>query len=650
MRLTVTVVVWWSAVVLAAPYSQQPASQQPLPAFRSGVDVVQMDVSVLDKNRRPVRGLTAADFTVVEDGVERPIVAFTPIDLPRSDDARPVSGIGRLTPDVTSNSLPPGRIVVFLMDYEGAPGAMRITAQRIGERLLDGLGPGDLAAVGHTMFGRPQNLTRDRALLGKAIESSMMGTTTLGSGFEQGVCQCGACRLDAITHIANALRDEPSRRKAVFYVGTVFPLGITPTGQCYAILKDATERMLRATHAANVAVHALDPAGLEVASVGASERRSGAEAATLARQNRQGIMIRHGTLRELADQTGGRAIVDTNGPQDTVRAILDESSSYYLLAFQRTTATADGRFHPITVKVNRPGVDVRARKGYYALPSAAASPSGADGLTIESLGASLLPDTGLPLAVSAAPFRAARGNKSAVILTVAVEADRGESAASRPPQTAGAAPALESIEIVAGAFPVEGKGVDWNRQRFEATVPKADDTGVSYESVSTLELTPGPYAVRIAVRHANAGVAGSVHAYVEVPDFNKERLSLSGIVLHDRAARVVSPPDTLGGVLASPPTARRRFAPADRITAAARVYQADRRAGAVSVSFRVLDRDEREVQTHRVNLEAGAFANGAADVQFDLPLGTLPPGSYALVVEASRTGATARRDVLFTVR
>jgi hypothetical protein len=49
--------------------------------FRSGVDVVRLDVSVLDRDRMPIRGLTAADFTVLEDGKPQPIVGFDAVDL-----------------------------------------------------------------------------------------------------------------------------------------------------------------------------------------------------------------------------------------------------------------------------------------------------------------------------------------------------------------------------------------------------------------------------------------------------------------------------------------------------------------------------------------------------------------------------------------
>src|SRR6266545_4643188 len=86
---------------LAINAAQQPPAPAPgaIPTFRGGIDIVELDVSVLGHDRVPVRGLTAADFTVLEDGEPQPIVAFDAVDLP--DVAREgASWLRDIAPDV----------------------------------------------------------------------------------------------------------------------------------------------------------------------------------------------------------------------------------------------------------------------------------------------------------------------------------------------------------------------------------------------------------------------------------------------------------------------------------------------------------------------------------------------------------------------
>ena len=71
-------------------------------------------------------------------------------------------------------------------------------------------------------------------------------------------------------------------------------------------------------------------------------------------------------LRTLADATDGLAVVENNNIELGVRRIVDDLTSYYLLGYYSTNAKLDGRFRSIKVRVKRPGVDVRARRGYKA--------------------------------------------------------------------------------------------------------------------------------------------------------------------------------------------------------------------------------------------------------------------------------------------
>jgi hypothetical protein len=72
------------------------------------------------------------------------------------------------------------------------------------------------------------------------------------------------------------------------------------------------------------------------------------------------------SLRTIAGETGGRAIVNTNDPLVLMRQMLVDSTTYYLLGFTSIDGPRDGKFHEISVRVKRKGIEVRARKGYWA--------------------------------------------------------------------------------------------------------------------------------------------------------------------------------------------------------------------------------------------------------------------------------------------
>jgi len=408
--------------------------------------------------------------------------------------------------------------------------------------------------------------------------------------------------------------------------------------------------MVQAAQLANVNVHTVDPNGLETTSVHAGDDFRGETIGAMAKaqeeQNRVFLIERQQSLQTVADWTGGRAVLNTNVPEASVKPILEESSAYYLLAFQATDVKTDGRFHPVSVTVNRPGVQVRTRKGYYANPVTSARDAGA---SLEAVSLGLLPERGLPMSVTAAAFRGPNG-APVVMVTTGVRAGSAPSATGAPTGGTASAP-FEPIEIRTSAFRDGKKDVEWQRQRLSVAIPDSAPGQLRYEAISLLSLGPGSYELRVAARHEQAGVVGSVHTYVDVPDFGKDALTLSGAVLLDGRAPTATPPEALGGILDAAPTTRREFGLTDTVTALVRVYQRQGEQPApVTVVFHVLDSALREVIQGESVLQPDVFAAGSADARYPLPLGRLPPGSYVLRVEAARERTTSRRDVRFDVR
>ena len=132
------------AALTLTVHAQAPASP-PQAVFRSGTDLVQVDVTVLDSRRRPVRGLKATDFTLLEDGQPQEIQAFSEIDLPDRPDSGGASWTRQVPSDVSTNPVAQeqGRLVIVLMDRSIPLGEPTLTARRIASGIINELGPGD---------------------------------------------------------------------------------------------------------------------------------------------------------------------------------------------------------------------------------------------------------------------------------------------------------------------------------------------------------------------------------------------------------------------------------------------------------------------------------------------------------------------------
>jgi VWFA-related protein len=368
-------------VILHAASQNTP---QPTPRFRSRVDLVLLDVSVLDRDRRPVRGLSRQDFTVLEDGVAQEVETFDAIDLPDVADNRATEApwAREVAPDVRQNTeFQDRRVVVILLD-DATPAPVQdvLHYPALARRIIAGLAPGDLASVVFAFDKKSgQEFTQDRALLLAAINrfnapipleslGTAPGTPTPGAfdGLDGSKAVNYAATLSTLRGVAEHLADLPERRKAVFFVSVGIPFDFTAAGPDEApagkidrggvarqILTDL-DGCLRAAQRANVNIYGFDPGGLRAPYSGAASE----DPANLGRPNKW-------FLKTLSENTGAFAVVDTNDPEPGISQVIRENGSYYLLGFASTNLRAQGRLRKIEVRVGRPGATVRTRSGYY---------------------------------------------------------------------------------------------------------------------------------------------------------------------------------------------------------------------------------------------------------------------------------------------
>ncbi len=638
-----------ACALAAAP--QQP--QQPPPAFRGGVNLVVVDVSVLDRDRSPVRGLTSADFTILEDGKPQAITTFSEIHVP--DVVTTTAPWTReVAPDVQDNLDQADRrlLVVVLDNATPMPIGEVPYAREMARRVIERLGPRDLAAVVYVLnktWG--QEFTGDRARLLRALERFKGSTPGLmpWTAFDASVLTMYGATLSTLKGVVESLIDLPGRRKAVVFVSVGLPLDLEPllpsgvagegTSHVQGAAQDLMDQTLdlfRAAQLANVNVYSLDPGGLRVGA---------------GRLNREFLQI-------LSETTGGLPVIDTNDPEPGIAQMFRENGSYYLLGYETPDRQSKGRYRRIDIRVNRPGVTVRARRGYLEPRTAAPSKESGDKAE-EPLSpawrnvASVLPKTDLAVRATAAPFAVPGQADAAVAVVAQVELP--------VPETAG--DFVVDAELLVYAYDMKGKQDEADRTSFRIEATGSPKQTVAHEVLSRLDLKPGTYQLRIGASSSVLGKDGSVYCDVDVPDFSKGPLAVSGVVMSATPGVSSGPTDRLASLLPVVPTTEREFSADQAVTAFLRVYQPGRNPLVpVLVRSRILDGQGAEVFASSDRLDPARFDSArAADYTLSLPVVNLPGSEYLLNLEVvtappaaarERTSASRpiRRDVRFAVR
>lgn len=626
--------------MMLSAFAQQPVAppspQTPPPVFRSGVDVISIDVVVLDKNRRPVTGLKPADFIVQLDGKAASIDVFAAVTLPeppRLEGA--VRRVGEVPSDVATNRYGnEGRLVVIMMDRTIPAGPPTLTARAIARSAVDALGPDDVAAVvrtgGFAKEGVSQGFTTDKARLRAVIDAPFMGQTAppdmgptglvYGTPEQQqiGNCPDGICVFEAFQRIADAMSGFTGRQKTILFIGADINM---PGVNTYA-LKEAYEKALHALDRANVTVHTVDPTGLETLGVGFTP--TGKASAPYSRLDN---LKRQGNLAVLPEHTGGRSVVNTNAPQEAVPQIFEERRAYYLLGVRRSDGKSQrGRSGEIGVRVGRGDVVVLSRRRYDL--TAGSSLDRGRGDSLDRAIAPLLPATNFPVEIGLMPIFQPSG-QPAVNLLLRIGASPEQVQSTGVPTGAG------PFDVLVVVFDMLARKVGSVRQPIDAPAAIGD---AGFEWMSYLRLKPGRYEVRVGVQPKASSVASSVYGYIDVPELKSGALAMSGVRFESAL-----------GASGPQPTLRRTFVGREAIDAFVQVRRVVGSQAPVSVRVTLTDDRDAVAVQQTSELDERAFAADVAAYRYPLPLSELRPGRYVLRIEASQATAVERRAVPFVV-
>jgi VWFA-related protein len=372
------------ATSLVALRAQGRADQPPI--FRAGVSLVQLDAVVTDKHGRHVTTLGPEDFQVWQDGKRQPVTAVAYI---RSDEQF-VLDDGSVPVSRPLRPRDARRVIAIVVDDARMSFGSIYQTRRALTRFIDAqLLPDDLVSIVTTSgvrgtmwpftFSRPElraaasrlRFSLDSAEVDALDMLSFSGPLGLLPSIEdlhrERVFAVGA--LNRVRDVIDAVGELPGR-KAIVLVSEGFVLfGSVVDG---GLVRDAMRMIVDHANRASVVIYAVDPRGLVVTFPGASEG-GGANAASLAAQRGAGLRATQDGLRYVAAETGGFAVVDNNDIPGAFRKVMEDQAGYYVVGYQPDAATfAPGSAHEfrnVKLKVVRKGLRVRARAGFYGIPT-----------------------------------------------------------------------------------------------------------------------------------------------------------------------------------------------------------------------------------------------------------------------------------------
>lgn len=355
-------------------------------------NMVLIDAVVTDKKKHYIRDLTQKEFHLFEDGREQNIAS-----LSREADIK-LGTLGQeryLVLFFDNTTIAPENL---LEEREAATKFVEMTASP--NRMMAVV---DFRGALHVA----QNFTANSDLLNNAIKrvkfsedpADAAGSQDLGASVGHPQPDSGAGEQEnsfdtlglfrAIRGIANLLSTVPGRKVMIFLSG-----GFELNGERQADLRAA----LDALNKADIGVYPVSALGLP-ASAGSTPGSRGLSATGMPAS----FSVNDQGLRYLASHTGGFPIVDANDLTGGMRQVAEEMHESYILGYIPPNPEHDGRYHEVKVKVDRPGVEVRARDGYFDLKSPDPLRGKAEAKTLEAWATSFEPGS-IPVTLSAPYF------------------------------------------------------------------------------------------------------------------------------------------------------------------------------------------------------------------------------------------------------
>jgi VWFA-related protein len=663
------------------PAQQQPPPDQPQPppVFRGGINFVRVDVIVSDnKSGVQIADLKESDFDITEDGKPQKIEAFRFIKL----DGGVSEAIKEAPREIRTDydeEMEAARedvrlFAIFLDDYHVRRGTSMAVRNQLAQFVETQLGPSDMIGVMYPLESTSSvRMTRNHSAVVRGLQqfTGRKYEYEPKNQFEENYAHYpteiverirNQVSLSAIRSLVVHMGSLKEGRKALILVSEGYsnlpppqmrnadatmpglgnPNARNPSAGDNDLNEDRAqwsasvdmESDLREVYdnanRNNVAIYAVDPRGLPGFEFDINENVG-------LRTDAKYLTSTMDTLRTLAEQTDGRAIVNRNDIAVGMKQITRDSSAYYLIGYNSTQAPSDGKFHEIKVRVKRPGIQVRARKGYWALNAE------------QTARALAPPKAPAPKPVEAAITAATSRPSRASVVRTWIGTTRGENGKTRvtfvwepivrPPGERNASEEPARVSLIAaspdGSPYFRGK-VDPGAATASASAgtssapAAASQGGPKGPGRVTFDVAPGKIQLRVSVEGAGAQVLDTEIREITVPDLTGGQTLLGTPELF--RARTVREFQQLKTEADPVPLATREFSRTDRLVVRIPAYGT---SGAPALKVQLLNRSGSAMSAL-----TPTAAPKEGEQQVDLPLAALAPGEYVLEIKAVDGDAT----------
>jgi VWFA-related protein len=533
----------------AAQNTQQPGGF----VMKVNAELVLTNVVARDaKTGELVRGLKQSDFSVYENGKQQQIATFDfqSVDMATPLNEATVSGLAAGTKGPGNKAVVVARpedlrnhrlIVMFFDLTTMQPEDLERSVDAARDFLKKKMAPADLVALvslGDTLKV-DQDFTADKDALWNQVG---IYNGTQGQGFAQGAnansnqvedttgytpdeSEYNDLNTDrelfALRAISKSLEKISEKKSLLYFSGGISRDGIENQASLRAAINSAVR--------ANLAIYSVDTRGLQAisplgdASTG-SLRGTGAYNGGALQNNMNQNFATQEVMATLSSDTGGKAFFDSNDFAPAFAQVQRDTSAYYAIGFHSSNPARDGKYRKLTIKINRPGIKLEYRPGYYAPSDFQHSGKEDRERDLDDQLSSDLPATDMAVYLDAMYFRLDE-NRFYVPVSLIVPG-------SQVPFVKGGDKDKATLDIIGVVIDEVKRPIGRARETVKLNLDQslgARQKNIQYST--SFNLPPGKYHLKFVVRENQTGRMGSFEADINLPEMKKVPLKMSSIVL-----------------------------------------------------------------------------------------------------------------------